>query len=206
MVVHSRPRLELAYDVAERVFIAAMGLWIIWRFWPSLADAPINGLFVASECAAVLMIVFRRRAGQVDLAPRTIVIALIGTTGVLLVSPGGEAVIPSWLGGMVIVAGSLLNIAAKISLNRSFGMAAANRGVQRQGPYRFMRHPMYAAYFVTQVAFLGLNPTLWNLCVYLAAWSAQLLRIQAEERVLGEDPAYRAYSAKVPFRLIPGIY
>ena len=128
------------------------------------------------------------------------------TTGGLLVHPGGQALIPEWVAGIVMIGGALLNISAKVALNRSFGLAAANRGVKHKGVYQLMRHPMYAGYITTQFAFLLANPTAWNLAVYLAAWSAQLLRIQAEERVLSQDAAYRAYSASVPWRLAPGVY
>src|SRR5438093_1166549 len=84
-----------------------------------------------------------------------------------------------------------------------FGLAAANRGVKRAGPYRLLRHPMYAGYALTQIAFLLLNPGLWNLAVYALSWGVQVLRIRAEERVLLEDPAYRAYAGEVRYRLLP---
>jgi len=34
----------------------------------------------------------------------------------------------------------------------------------------------------------------------------QVLRIQAEERVLGADPSYRSFAEQVRYRLVPGIY
>jgi len=202
----TRPLAERLYDLAERAFICGLGASIVWRFWPSLAGHPFNVLLVASELAAVVMILLRRRAQRLDMSPYAILIALVGTTGGLLVRPGGAALIPEWIGGLVMIAGALLNISAKLSLARSFGVAAANRGVKRSGPYRFLRHPMYAGYIVTQVGFLLTNPTLWNLAVYAAAWTAQLLRIAAEEKVLGEDERYRDYARAVRFRLAPGLY
>jgi protein-S-isoprenylcysteine O-methyltransferase Ste14 len=36
--------------------------------------------------------------------------------------------------------------------------------------------------------------------------AAQLVRIHEEERVLGRDPSYRAYRARVRYRLIPFVY
>jgi protein-S-isoprenylcysteine O-methyltransferase Ste14 len=201
-----RERAELAYDYAERAMLTLLGLSAVLRFLPSLAAHPINAVLVASEIAAVAMIVFRRRARQTDLSLYSVVIGLAGTTAPLLVQPGGQPAMPEWIAGMVIASGCALNISAKFYLNRSFGVAPANRGVKRQGPYRLMRHPMYAGYFITQLAFLAVNPTAWNLLVYAAAWTLQLLRISAEEKLLGRDAEYRAYAGATPFRLIPGIY
>ena len=206
MVVWSRQGLELAYDYAERVLLSLLGLSIIWRFLPSMADYPVDILLVTSECAAVVMIVIRRRAQQTDMSLGATLVALVGTTGALLVRPGGDPLIPDWAAALTMMVGFLLNIAAKVSLNRSFGITAANRGVKRHGPYRFMRHPMYAGYIMTQIAFLAFSPSLWNLVVYLITWSAQLLRIWTEERMLLQDSEYRAYASAVPFRLIPGVY
>jgi protein-S-isoprenylcysteine O-methyltransferase Ste14 len=135
-----------------------------------------------------------------------VTIALVGTTAGLLVQPGGDNLGPAWAGGLIMLIGGLLSIAAKVSLNRSFGLTAANRGIKRDGPYRFMRHPMYAGYMITQAGFFLANPTGWNLSVYAIAWGVQILRILAEEKVLNQDETYREYAGAVPFRLVPGVF
>ena len=50
-------------------------------------------------------------------------------------------------------------IAGKLTLGRSFGLMPANRGVVSSGIYRFVRHPIYAGYLITHVAFLAAHPT-----------------------------------------------
>jgi protein-S-isoprenylcysteine O-methyltransferase Ste14 len=42
--------------------------------------------------------------------------------------------------------------------------------------------------------------------VYAATWGAQVLRIRAEESILGQDEAYRAYIQSSRYRLIPGLW
>lgn len=200
------PAFERVYDLAERLFITALSVSIVIRFLPTLAAHPFNTVLLASEIAVVAITLFRRRAEQVDLSPYAILIALAGTTAGLLVQPDASGPVPTWAGGLVMVVGGLLSIAAKVALNRSFGLAAANRGVKREGPYRFMRHPMYAGYILTQAGFLACNPSAWNIGVYAVAWTVQLLRIAAEEKVLRQDAAYRDYAGAVPFRLVPGLY
>jgi protein-S-isoprenylcysteine O-methyltransferase Ste14 len=51
-----------------------------------------------------------------------------------------------------------------------------------------------------------LMPSLFNLAVYAIGWWAQILRLKAEEELLGQDPAYRAFMAKVRWRLVPGVF
>ena len=82
----------------------------------------------------------------------------------------------------------------------------ANRGVKLGGPYRYVRHPMYAGYLLCHVAFLLLNPSPWNLVVYALCDGLQVPRILAEERLLCRDGTYAAYRARVRWRLIPGVF
>jgi protein-S-isoprenylcysteine O-methyltransferase Ste14 len=75
------------------------------------------------------------------------------------------------------------------------------------GPYRFVRHPMYAGAFLY---FLGtalvLGSWLGVLCV--PAFVVMIaIRAIFEERMLSEQlEGYKTYMAKVPFRFIPHIW
>lgn len=81
-----------------------------------------------------------------------------------------------------------------------------NRGVVDRGPYRFVRHPAYAAkniawwleqlpYITTWVGFFSIF--IWNL-IYI-------MRALTEERHLLADIKYRRYVKKVRWRFIPGV-
>jgi protein-S-isoprenylcysteine O-methyltransferase Ste14 len=194
------------FDLVERGFLLALAVGAVLRLGPSVPKEPQVLLILISDWLAIAFILLRRRAQCVDFSPYAALVAFVGTAAPLLVVAPGHGVIDARIGGAVMSAGLVLNIAAKLALNRSFGLAAANRGVKRAGPYRLVRHPMYAGYVTTQVAFLLLNPHPWNLAVYALGWSMQILRIRAEERVLLQDEAYRAYAAKTRYRLIPGLY
>ena len=106
----------------------------------------------------------------------------------------------------VMVAGILLQITAKLVLGRAFGIVAANRGVKVLGPYRFVRHPMYAGYTLTHVGFLLAMPSLMNALFYATALTMQVARIFREEHVLGQDASYRTFAARVRYRLVPGVF
>jgi protein-S-isoprenylcysteine O-methyltransferase Ste14 len=45
-----------------------------------------------------------------------------------------------------------------------------------------------------------------NAAVYAIAWTAQVMRVLAEERLLSQDPAYRTYKEDVRWRVIPGVF
>lgn len=164
-----------------------------------------NLLILVSEVLTVAFVVTRRPTYAMSQSPLDWALAFAGSMSAWLARPGGEPLSPS--GGMLLLSlGTLVAIGAKLSLNRRFGMAPANRGVQQKGAYRLVRHPMYLGYFVAQAGFLTLNPTLHNLAIYAFAWSVQIARLLREERWLISDPEYRVYAERVRFRLIPGAF
>ena len=209
---HSRSspvRFTLALDVAERaalaVFFGAMA-WSFLRSWQDTGSI-VSLLLLISEGSVVAFVLIRRFTQDVSMRPADWLVALLGTTAPLLVRPIADAALaPAFVCVPLVLAGLTLQIAAKLTLCRSFGVVAANRGVQVGGPYRVVRHPMYAGYFMMQVAFLLTNPSVWNASVYLVGFAAQISRILAEERVLGRDPSYQAFATAVRYRLAPGIF
>ncbi len=119
---------------------------------------------------------------------------------------GGHPLVDLRLCSALMVFGLVLNLYGKLSLARSFGLVAANRGIQRLGPYRVIRHPIYAGAAVTQIGFLLANPTGFNVVLCLAAMTLQVIRLKAEEKLLGQDPVYARYMTEVPYRLAPGVF
>jgi protein-S-isoprenylcysteine O-methyltransferase Ste14 len=65
---------------------------------------------------------------------------------------------------------------------------------------------MYFGYLLVHVGFLLLNPSLWNVTVYVLAYALQVPRLLVEERLLARDQAYAQYQRQVRFRLIPGVF
>jgi protein-S-isoprenylcysteine O-methyltransferase Ste14 len=102
--------------------------------------------------------------------------------------------------------GSIMAIAGILSLNRSFGIVAGNRGVQTFGLYRYVRHPIYAGYFLCIGAACALNLTLWNAVIFILWVIFQVLRIRAEERHLMKDSKYVDYTQRVRWRILPFVF
>lgn len=193
-------------DYGERIFLLLLFGWFVSRVAPSVVDHPYNAMILASESFTAILVMVRR-PGPMSVSLYAWLIAIAGTCAPLLVYPAeGEPPIPAEISALLMLVGLFLSFGAKAFLRRSFGIVAANRKVQRGGPYRIMRHPMYSGYVVTQIGFFLLNPTLWNASVYVAAWFAMVLRIEEEEKFLSQDQAYRDYKEDVRWRLFPGFY
>jgi protein-S-isoprenylcysteine O-methyltransferase Ste14 len=133
--------------------------------------------------------------------------AAIGAWLPLAFQPQGpDAGTQAWLGIGLQLTGLSLSVLCLLSLGRSFGVVAANRGLKSRGMYRCLRHPIYACQFVTVSGFLVAN--WWWLNGLLAAlWVAgQVGRMLAEERVLRETSDYASYAETVRWRVLPGVF
>jgi len=171
---------------------------------------------LASRVALILFLallmgfhIVRRRpvAKARGLLPR--LVALAGTTLTLAMvlldrTPGSIAV--NLASAALILAGNYMSIVAVMSLGRSPSIMPEARRLVMSGPYRFVRHPLYAA---EEIAILGvwLQFMSWPATAILVGhFIVQLWRLSFEEAVLRESfPEYDAYARKTA-RLVPGIY
>jgi protein-S-isoprenylcysteine O-methyltransferase Ste14 len=152
-----------------------------------------------------LMIVIRRPGPMMNTGYGW-AIALIGTFSPLLVVPEGVDWVPPAVAVAFMTTGLLCSISSKIFLRRSFGIVPANRGIQCEGPYRIVRHPIYFGYLLAQIGFLSQSLSTYNALIYAACWMAMVLRIKAEEEVLSTSPEYSDYQQAVTKRLIPFVW
>jgi protein-S-isoprenylcysteine O-methyltransferase Ste14 len=164
-------------------------------------------LLLISEALVAVLTVVRRRTGVVDRSAGAAAVTMISVIGpALLRSSAGAGVFPDPLTALISTAGLLAVIAGKLTLGRSFGLAPANRGVVVAGPYTLVRHPIYAGYLLSHIAFACAYPTAWNLGILAATDVALVLRALCEERVLADDRAYQVYCRRVAWHLVPGVF
>lgn len=164
-------------------------------------------LLVVSAFMTLGLSLFARVPINRDWTPFAFICSVGGTFYFLAVrlSPGVQ-LIPETAGASLQLLGIFWQLFAKVSLRRSFGILPANRGIVSRGAYRFVRHPMYLGYFVTDIGFLLANFGIQNVIVYGCQFALQVGRIVREERLLSGEERYRAYRSKVRFRVIPGVF
>ncbi|OWV75126.1 isoprenylcysteine carboxyl methyltransferase [Rhizobium sp. R339] len=201
--------VHFALDIVEKVLISYFFVAIVMRVLPQMQDnrAVIDCLLLISEGAAAFLILMRRPTRNTSLRLFDWTVTAVGTLFPLLVLPSAtQPLAPLTLCVMVMAFGLALQISAKLTLRRSFGLVPANRGVKIGGPYKFVRHPMYAGYLLTHIGFFLAHPSLWNFAIYATALMAQCFRLLAEERLLKQDAAYTAFMATTRYRLVPFVF
>ena len=194
-------------DRFEQVTIVILWLLLAQRVFAS--TNPFAPLIMVAETAVVIFVLIRRPTQAISLRLGDWLLAITATYAPLLIQPADTpAALQMFvlLGIGLTVVGNVIQIAAKMFLRRSFGIAPANRGIKTDGMSRIVRHPMYAGYLLVHIGILLLMPTMLNLVIYAIGWWAQILRLLAEERLLSEDPDYRAFMTKTRWRLIPGLF
>jgi len=156
-----------------------------------------NSLFVG-------LFLFRRQARSEATAPSLWLLSLAGTALPLLMRPT-EGGLFAGAGHWIQFAGVMFVIAGLLSLRRSFAIVPANRGIQVDGMYRFVRHPLYSAELLLLLGVALANPSVLNWTIWIIECGLQCARARAEERFLSDDPEYRTYLERVRYRLVPGL-
>lgn len=165
----------------------------------------IGGALIAQETWVVVAYLVRRSAQTVSRRPTDWLLAFGGTFGGVLLRPSG-AHVALGIGLVVQLTGLVLCVVALLALGRSFGFAAADRGLARRGPYAAVRHPVYASYLIVQCGYLLQSASLANLAVVALVTACNGGRAAAEERVLTAAEAYREYATHVRWRVMPGVW
>jgi protein-S-isoprenylcysteine O-methyltransferase Ste14 len=114
----------------------------------------------------------------------------------------------AWLGLVFSGAIILWTVTTNTYLSR-YARIQDDRGqeVIISGPYHHVRHPMYLGIIIL---FLCIRPALGSLLALIPGFLIAVLfaiRTAKEDNMLQEElSGYKAYSQKVPYRLLPGIW
>jgi protein-S-isoprenylcysteine O-methyltransferase Ste14 len=154
-----------------------------------------------------MMIVFsvrRRFLRHIDLALYPSICTFAGTFLPLFAQP---IHLPEILMGHIVqCVGIVFSIGGIFSLNKSFGLLPANRGIISGGLYKYVRHPLYFSYEISFLGFLINNFSFYNVVLFVFHFFFQIQRIRNEEKLLNTDPVYQNYCIQTKWRLIPYIY
>lgn len=193
-------------DAGANIFLALLYAGFVIRYGQSFLNQPRLShllLFVMPSLALVFSLI-RTDAQKVRHSPWVWLVTTGGTFMPLVLYPAGSGDV--LLGDVLQMIGLGLQIAAIISLNRSFGVLPAYRTIKRFGCYRFVRHPLYCAYTIGLVGFAINNPSPYNFGIVAVDTMFQLLRIRCEEGLLFKYPDYAAYARQTRWRLLPLVW
>src|SRR5579863_5264735 len=171
-----------------------------------------TGLYLAFVCIPIFIYIGRPRARARDASPLAGVLAFAGTFMLTIFpldhkSGPSLAVFPEWVRISAhgpFVASTALAIWCLAELRSNFSITPEARQLQQHGPYRFVRHPLYAAEIGAAVSVvLGSNPRLWSVLLLVAFIAVQFGRTVLEERLLRANFAeYKDYARTTP-RFLP---
>jgi protein-S-isoprenylcysteine O-methyltransferase Ste14 len=187
---------------------ASVALNAAWQgYSPSSSSPPASLLGIPGSASPShpLSAIVRRDARSSDQSLAAFAVGWAGTVLPLFLRPtasGSDLLI----GQALQVAGLVLQLVAVLSLGRSFGVVAADRGIKTGGAYRFVRHPIYAAYLLADIGFVISHPTVGNVAAIAAAAATQVIRIWFEERHLAGNPDYQEFCMVRRWRLVPGVW
>jgi protein-S-isoprenylcysteine O-methyltransferase Ste14 len=204
------PSESVLTDILLRIYVAgailffAASAFFHWRADP----ARVTLLMIAViESITAGIIICSRRAQRRDWRPLSVVASFVSMFFMLALNLApGDHVIPEALGVGLQIIGMLVQLYAKLSLGRSFGVLPATRQLVTRGAYRWLRHPIYFGYLIAHIGFLLANFSLQNCAVFVVLYIAQILRIGREEQMLCSLPGYSGYRDRVRYRLIPLLY
>jgi protein-S-isoprenylcysteine O-methyltransferase Ste14 len=161
------------------------------------------GLVLINSVALVLFVT-RRDASKVgNLTEAAIAVAGTFVLSVFLVLTGGKLGGSGLIPTMVQCVGLIGWAISLVALGRSLAIVPADRGLVRHGPYRFIRHPVYAFEALFFMGWLISVISVLNVLVIGAWCGLQVARILREERIIA---GYERYRHAVRWRVLPGVW
>jgi protein-S-isoprenylcysteine O-methyltransferase Ste14 len=135
-----------------------------------------------------------------------------------IVASGGMMVLPCFMrpinqsSGALATTGLILELLgvtltqiSRIYMGRSFGILPANRGIISNGPFQWIRHPIYLGWLILSIGYATSYVNDRNVILIAIMFALMIWRISQEEAHLSADPEYRGYMDRVRYRLLPSI-
>ncbi len=141
------------------------------------------GLLLVRDLAASWFLISRKPSKEkTDLRVIELIAYLSSGFPFIYLNPHHSLPQAGLLSSILAVIGFAISTLAVFDLGRSFGVSPANRGVVRTGLYRYVRHPMYTGYVISEFGFVLLNP--FNYILWVISIALYLYRSILENRVL----------------------
>ncbi|MBI5606319.1 MAG: isoprenylcysteine carboxylmethyltransferase family protein [Deltaproteobacteria bacterium] len=158
----------------------------------------------------VLLYVFRHRAKSTSTSLAVNTAALSATFLPFLIPLLNQKRLedPSVLiaGDLIILFGMGLTIYALLTLGRNLSIIPQARNLIQNGPYRLIRHPLYAGELISVLGLILVHHNASQVAAFFLLIGLQTYRAFQEERLLSRMFAeYESYSLKT-YRFLPGVF
>jgi protein-S-isoprenylcysteine O-methyltransferase Ste14 len=176
------------------------------RTYQAIIDgAPLLALYSALSggalCIMAALLLVRKEALLKSSRRREQLVAVIGTFAIIPLGAFPRTWDADWLLELTSIGFILAYcwiVWALLTLRDSISVFPEARQLITRGPYGLVRHPLYAAYFVTYILVLIPHFSAVALALTIVGISAEVLRSRYEERVLRTAfPEYGAYAKRV---------
>lgn len=138
---------------------------------------------------------------------RLLVFAQFVLVAILILS--GRPYSNQWYVWLTTITGGALGLWAILTMGRFTNISPAlkeNAPLRTNGPYRFVRHPMYLALLIFCGGYVLGNVTAYSVSLWLAILLVLALKIYYEERILAKRLSGFEDYAKKTKRLIPFLF
>ncbi len=194
-------RLDWLFILAFSGFLAYYGAWALRNDPAQLQERSRAGqntkawdkviLTIYTFLLILMLAIAALDAGRFRWAPAPLLVQVVGWLGLILAG--------RWI---------LWTTSVNTFLSRTVRIQE-ERGQQviDQGPYHWVRHPMYSGILVLMVCVPLILGSLWALAPGVLIDVLFVIRTMLEDRTLqAELPGYADYAERVRYRLVPGVW
>jgi protein-S-isoprenylcysteine O-methyltransferase Ste14 len=165
-------------------------------------------IYLAQTLTLIATMAIRRPAVRISASAMDWAVAFLASYWGLLVLSVAQVGRPLTTSRLVLALYPLaviIEIWGRLSLGRNIGLLPAQRKIVVRGAYRWVRHPIYTALFLTVMAGALRSYSPRNVILLAAAVALCVARTLMEEDFLRKDAEYAAYMKRVRWRWIPGV-
>jgi protein-S-isoprenylcysteine O-methyltransferase Ste14 len=203
-------RLLMIPAVATILFVDASKLGSHEAHGATGALRALGGVLIILFYAITIWCYLRRRPAVATSKSVTAHAAAVAATWLPLTLPLLHGTPPGpgrqGVSDALLIAGTAWAVWSLVSLGRNVSVLAQARSVVSQGPYRWIRHPLYAGELVSALGVAIAMNTVAAGAVWLMLCGLQVYRALREERVLLQAlPDYGDYRRRTA-ALLPGVF
>jgi protein-S-isoprenylcysteine O-methyltransferase Ste14 len=170
----------------------------------------IHGMLVVCFYALVLFLYFMRSAAKSTIRSLAAkIVAMVSSFlpfAIPLLSKPLDNAGLMFLANLVTIFGMVISLYALNALGRSFSIVPQARTLVQTGPYKLVRHPLYAGEFISLMGIVLARFSISTMTIFCLIVVLQIYRAFQEERLLASAfPEYESYSLRKA-RFLPGIF